>query len=103
MSAGSVQSVRDCSPWLVMRAASSKFWMSLLSRMPSSRMPLVRDASCASFATTGASARIDTPPRMEASGVRNSCETEPINASRSCCASVNAFASDFANLILSTK
>ena len=57
--------------------------MSLFSRIASSRIPLASDARRGSLVIVGISAMIDTPPRIDASGVRNSCETEPINASRS--------------------
>ena len=56
--------------------------MSLFNRIASSRIPLASDARRGSLATFGISAMIDTPPKIDASGVRNSCETEPINASR---------------------
>ena len=56
--------------------------MSLLSRSASSRTTPVSACSRSSAASAGALARMVAAPRIEASGVRNSCDTEPISASR---------------------
>ena len=65
-----------------MRVASSRFWMSLLSRSASSRTTPASDCRRSSSAIAGALRKTVAAPRIEASGVRNSCDTEPISASR---------------------
>lgn len=82
MSAGSAHSVCGLIPSLLMRVASSRFWMSLLSRSASSRTSFTSAWSFFSPASAGAALSTVAAPRIEASGVRNSCETEPISASR---------------------
>jgi len=82
MSVTSIHSSFGCSASPVMRVASSRFWISLLSRSDSSRTTLASEASRGSPATAGALHRTVAAPRIDASGVRSSCETEPIKASR---------------------
>src|SRR5262245_24609282 len=83
MSCGSIHSCRGLICSRLMRVASSRFWMSLLRRSASSRTTPVSEVSRSSLPISADLLSTVAAPRMEASGVRNSCETEPISASRS--------------------
>ena len=93
MSAGSIHSSRGLTCSRLMRVASSRFWMSLLSRSASSRTTLASELSRSSLAIAGDWFSTVAAPRMEASGVRSSWETEPISASRSSSVSERILAS----------
>ena len=72
MSCGSIHSCRGLICARLMRVASSRFWMSLLSRSASSRTTPASDVSRSSLAITGDWLSTVAAPRIEASGVRNS-------------------------------
>ena len=67
--------------------------MSLLRRSASSRTTPASDVSRSSLAITADLLNTVAAPRIEASGVRSSCETEPISASRSSSVSERILAS----------
>ena len=83
MSVGSVHSRCGRMPCPVMRAALRRFWIS-----PSSRFACSRTASTKAWTrwlllTDGIWSSTLVDPMIEASGVRSSCVTVPISASRS--------------------
>src|SRR6476661_4248959 len=93
MSWGSIHSCRGRICSRLMRVASSRFWMSLLRRSASSRTTPASAFSRSSFAITGDLLNTVAAPRIDASGVRNSWDTEPISASRNSSVSERIFAS----------
>ena len=93
MSTGSTHCNFGRTCWRLMVVASSRFWMSILRRSASSRTTAAKACSRGSPASAGALCRMVAAPRIEASGVRNSCDTEPISASRNSSVSERILAS----------
>src|SRR6516164_8121235 len=93
ISCGSIHSCRGLICARLIRVASRRFWISLLRRSASSRTTPASEVSRSSLAITADLLNTVAAPRIEASGVRNSCETEPISASRNSSVSERILAS----------